>query len=110
MINGDLTIHGILGHVAYPQKAANPIHLFSAAMTQLCQIEWDKGNEFFQPTTFQFSNLNSGTGVDNVIPGQLNAKFGFRFSKNAFKASMRSLLLKHGSYCFISNFERDFSS
>lgn len=77
---GDLTVHGIQGHVAYPHLAANPIHLFGPALIELCKQNWDNGNEYFQPTSFQISNINAGSGAENVIPGELKVKFGFRFS------------------------------
>ncbi len=79
-LNGYLTVNGRQGHVAYPQLAENPIHCLAPALSELCVQEWDQGNEFFPPTTFQVSNLKSGTGAENVIPGTLQAKFNFRFS------------------------------
>ncbi|WP_455205838.1 succinyl-diaminopimelate desuccinylase [Kaarinaea lacus] len=75
-----LTVYGIQGHVAYPHLAANPIHLFAPALTQLSQTQWDNGNEFFPATSFQVSNIHSGTGATNVIPGELQVVFNFRFS------------------------------
>ncbi len=75
-----LKILGQQGHVAYPQLAKNPIHSAAQAIAALCAESWDQGNEFFPPTTFQISNINSGTGADNVIPGELEAVFNFRFS------------------------------
>lgn len=79
-LTAKLVIHGTQGHVAYPHLAANPIHLFSAALNELCAQTWDQGNEFFPPTTFQISNIHAGTGADNVIPGDLEVVFNFRFS------------------------------
>jgi succinyl-diaminopimelate desuccinylase len=79
-MNGMLTIHGTQGHVAYPHLAANPFHLAAGALHELSQREWDQGNDHFPPTTFQISNINAGTGVDNVIPGELQVRFNFRFS------------------------------
>ncbi len=79
-MNGNLTVNGKQGHVAYPHLAENPFHLAVSALSELTQREWDQGNEFFPPTTFQISNINAGTGVDNVIPGELNVRFNFRFS------------------------------
>ena len=79
-LNGYMTIHGTQGHVAYPHLADNPIHNAVPALTELSTTEWDQGNEFFPPTTFQVSNLNSGTGAENVIPGDVSLKFNFRFS------------------------------
>jgi succinyl-diaminopimelate desuccinylase len=75
-----LTVYGQQGHVAYPQLAVNPIHEFSPALAELCSVQWDSGNEFFPPTTFQISNINAGTGATNVIPGNMVVDFNFRFS------------------------------
>ncbi len=77
---GELTVKGIQGHVAYPHIAKNPIHLALPALTELSQIEWDQGNDFFPPTSFQFPNLNGGTGASNVIPGEVHAMFNLRYS------------------------------
>ena len=79
-MNGLLTIKGKQGHVAYPHLAENPVHLAAAALRDLTEATWDMGNEFFPPTTFQVSNINAGTGVENVIPGELSIRFNFRFS------------------------------
>ncbi|TPE52838.1 succinyl-diaminopimelate desuccinylase [Maribrevibacterium harenarium] len=78
--SGDLTIFGKQGHVAYPHLAINPIHLAAPAIAELSQTVWDDGNEFFPPTSFQVSNIHSGTGATNVVPGTLQAQFNFRFS------------------------------
>ena len=75
-----LQINGKQGHVAYPHLAENSIHLTVPMLDELTAMEWDKGNDFFPPTTFQVSNLHSGTGVTNVIPGALKMIFNFRFS------------------------------
>ena len=79
-LNGKLKVLGRQGHVAYPHLAKNPLHLFAPVMNKLCREKWDEGNEFFPATTFQISNLNVGTGAENVIPGELHAQFNFRFS------------------------------
>ncbi len=79
-MNGLLSIKGKQGHVAYPHLANNPIHLVASALTELSTATWDQGNEFFPPTTFQVSNINAGTGADNVIPADLSMRFNFRFS------------------------------
>lgn len=79
-LHGNLTIHGKQGHIAHPHLAKNPIHIAMPLLHTLAQTEWDKGNEFFPPTTFQISNIHSGTGATNVIPGQINAQFNFRYS------------------------------
>ncbi len=79
-LSGKLTITGVQGHVAYPQLAKNPIHLALPALQELARTEWDAGNEYFPPTTWQMSNLHAGTGATNVIPGELVVDFNFRFS------------------------------
>lgn len=79
-LSGKLTVHGVQGHVAYPHLADNPVHAVAPALAELAGRTWDKGNEFFQPTTFQISNISAGTGAPNVIPGELKARFNIRFS------------------------------
>jgi succinyl-diaminopimelate desuccinylase len=79
-LNGRLVLRGIQGHVAYPHRAQNPIHAIGAILTTLTDEIWDQGHEYFPPTSFQISNLRSGTGADNVIPGDLEMLFNFRFS------------------------------
>ena len=79
-ITGHLTLYGIQGHVAYPEKAKNPIHVCSNILSNLLKIQFDNGNEFFPPTSFQISNINAGTGVDNVIPGKIDLAFNIRYS------------------------------
>lgn len=79
-LSGKLTVHGVQGHVAYPQLADNPVHSFAPALLELTTRVWDDGNEFFQPTTFQVSNISAGAGAPNVIPGELKARFNIRFS------------------------------
>lgn len=74
-----LTVHGIQGHVAYPEIAENPIHAFAPALKALTDEVWDKGNQFFPPTSLQVSNINSGTGAENIIPGELEIQFNLRF-------------------------------
>jgi succinyl-diaminopimelate desuccinylase len=79
-LSGKLTVHGVQGHVAYPHLADNPVHAVAPALAELSTRVWDKGNEFFQPTTFQVSNITAGTGAPNVVPGELKARFNIRFS------------------------------
>lgn len=79
-LSGKLTVHGVQGHVGYPHLADNPVHALAPALAELTSRTWDQGNEFFQPTTFQVSNINAGTGAPNVIPGELKARFNIRFS------------------------------
>ena len=79
-LTGHLEIIGLQGHIAYPDLCKNPIHLFAATLKELTSTKWDDGNEFFPATSLQFANLNSGLGVDNVIPGSLFASFNFRYN------------------------------
>ncbi len=79
-LSAKLTVKGIQGHVAYPQLARNPIHEVAPVLAELAAVQWDEGNEYFPPTTFQISNIHSGTGATNVIPGELEALFNFRFA------------------------------
>jgi succinyl-diaminopimelate desuccinylase len=79
-LNGQLIIHGVQGHVAYPFRADNPIHRFAPVLKTLCETQWDQGNDFFPPTSFQITNIKAGTGADNVIPEDLELLFNFRYS------------------------------
>ena len=98
-LSGRLTVHGIQGHIAYPHLAVNPIHTFAPALAELTVREWDQGNEHFQPTTFQVSNLNAGTGAPNVIPGELKARFNLRYSPvqtlDSLKQTVEDILRRH---------------
>lgn len=95
-----LTVRGKQGHVAYPHLAKNPVHLFAPALLALVNSEWDQGNDHFPPTTFQVSNINAGTGANNVIPGELEVQFNFRFSTEVTDAELRrrveTILDRHG--------------
>ncbi|MCK9608747.1 MAG: succinyl-diaminopimelate desuccinylase [Methylomonas sp.] len=99
-LNGKLTVHGIQGHVAYPELAENPIHSFAPALMALTAEVWDNGNDFFPPTRLQVSNINSGTGAENIIPGQLDAQFNLRFctelDEATIKARTQAILDKFG--------------
>lgn len=79
-LNGRLLLRGTQGHIAYPHLADNPIHRFAPALVELCITQWDQGNKDFPPTTFQISNIHSGTGAANVIPGEMEVLFNFRYS------------------------------
>lgn len=98
-LNGTLTVKGVQGHIAYPELADNPIHAFAPALQQLIQIQWDHGNQDFPPTSFQVSNIRSGTGATNVIPGSLEVLFNFRFSTeqtaDALQKSVAAILDQH---------------
>ena len=99
-LSGNLTVKGKQGHIAYPHLAINPVHTFAPALLELTQEVWDEGNEYFPPTSFQISNINGGTGATNVIPGELNVKFNFRFSTESTEAGLKqrvhAILDKHG--------------
>jgi succinyl-diaminopimelate desuccinylase len=79
-LNGTLTVKGIQGHIAYPHLVKNPIHMVAPAIAELASTTWDNGNEYFPPTSWQISNMNSGTGATNVVPGTAEILFNFRFS------------------------------
>jgi succinyl-diaminopimelate desuccinylase len=99
-LSGRLTVHGVQGHVAYPQLAENPVHTLAPALAELTRHIWDEGTEHFQPTTFQVSNLNAGTGAPNVIPGELKARFNLRYSPvqtlGRLKGTVEDILRRHG--------------
>ena len=99
-LSGRLTVKGIQGHIAYPQLARNPIHEAAPTLAELVAMRWDDGNEFFPPTSWQMSNIHAGTGAGNVIPGELEVQFNFRFSNestpDSLKARVHALLDRHG--------------
>ncbi|MEO8460541.1 MAG: succinyl-diaminopimelate desuccinylase, partial [Dokdonella sp.] len=88
-LTGRLHVRGVQGHVAYPDKSINPIHTVLAALAELTATSWDSGNEEFPPTSFQISNINAGTGADNVIPGELRAIFNFRYGTASTAESLQ---------------------
>lgn len=98
-IGAKLVIHGIQGHVAYPHKVVNPIHRAMPALHDLARHEWDLGNEFFPPTSLQISNINSGTGAHNVVPGHAEVLFNLRYSTEIdpqrIMSTTRAILDKH---------------
>ena len=98
-LTGILKVEGIQGHVAYPERADNPIHRVAPALATLIKERWDEGNAFFPPTSFQISNFNSGTGAGNVIPGDATVRFNFRYSsavtKDELKARVHAVLDSH---------------
>jgi succinyl-diaminopimelate desuccinylase len=99
-LSARLRVLGVQGHVAYPQLARNPIHQLAPALAELAAIEWDRGNAFFPPTTFQVSNIHGGTGATNVIPGDVVVDFNFRFSTEStpdgLKTRVADVLQRHG--------------
>lgn len=99
-LSGTLTVKGKQGHVAYPHLARNPIHALAPALAELSTTVWDEGNEFFPPTTFQVSNIHAGTGANNVIPGECEVMFNFRFASVSTAEDLKQrtceILDRHG--------------
>jgi succinyl-diaminopimelate desuccinylase len=99
-LSGKLVIKGVQGHIAYPHLAKNPIHLAAPALSDLARVEWDQGNEYFPPTSWQMSNIHAGTGATNVIPGTATIDFNFRFStastEENLKQRVHTILSAHG--------------
>jgi succinyl-diaminopimelate desuccinylase len=99
-LSGTLTVKGVQGHVAYPQKARNPIHQAAAALAELTSRHWDDGYESFPPTSLQVSNINAGTGANNVIPGEMQVLFNLRYNPHwdaqRLEAEVTALLDRHG--------------
>lgn len=99
-LGGVLKVRGVQGHIAYPHLCKNPIHLSAPAIADLANMVWDTGNEYFPPTTFQVSNIKGGTGATNVIPGELEIVFNFRFStassEDSLKHGVHEILDRHG--------------
>jgi succinyl-diaminopimelate desuccinylase len=98
-LSGTLRVKGMQGHIAYPHLAKNPVHLAAPALAELVATEWDRGNSHFPPTTWQISNIHGGTGATNIIPGEMNVLFNFRFSTASspeeLKRRVNSLLARH---------------
>ncbi|MGZ8289989.1 MAG: succinyl-diaminopimelate desuccinylase [Telluria sp.] len=98
-LSGKLRIKGIQGHIAYPQHARNPIHQAAPALAELAAEQWDQGNEYYLPTSWQVSNIHAGTGANNVIPGEMTLEFNFRFSTastaDGLEARVHAILDKH---------------
>ena len=99
-LSGTLTVKGVQGHIAYPHLVKNPIHLAAPAIAELAATEWDQGNEYFPPTSWQISNIHGGTGATNVVPGTVEILFNFRFSTastvDGLKARVHAILDQHG--------------
>ena len=99
-LSGRLVVKGKQGHIAYPHLAANPVHLLAPALAELTSTRWDDGNEDFQPTAWQVSNIHAGTGAGNIIPATVEIQFNFRFAPASTAASLRerleSILRRHG--------------
>jgi succinyl-diaminopimelate desuccinylase len=99
-LSARLTVRGVQGHVAYPEQVRNPVHLLAPALAEIAATVWDRGNEYFPPTSFQVSNLNAGTGAENVVPGTAEMLCNFRFSTASTEQSLRerfeAILARHG--------------
>jgi succinyl-diaminopimelate desuccinylase len=91
-LNGTARVRGVQGHVAYPDLARNPIHALAPALAELVARQWDRGDEFFPPTGFQVSNISSGTGASNVIPGELTLSFNFRFNTSQSPSALQAIV------------------
>ena len=99
-LSGRLVVKGVQGHIAYPHLVKNPVHSIAPALAELAASVWDKGNEYFPPTSWQVSNFHAGTGADNVVPGSAEILFNFRFSTastpEALQARVHAILDRHG--------------
>ncbi len=99
-LSGQLTVHGVQGHVAYPDLAENPVHRLAPPLAELCETVWDNGNEHYPPTSFQVSGIQAGTGADNVIPGRVTMRFNFRYSTEVTEEKLiqriNDILNRHG--------------
>ncbi len=103
-LSGKLTVKGVQGHIAYPHLVKNPIHMVAPAIKDMVETVWDKGNEYFPPTSWQISNMNGGTGATNVVPGEVDILFNFRFcpeldgqgsTEQNLKSRVHAILDKH---------------
>ena len=98
-LSGKLVVKGVQGHIAYPHLVKNPIHMVAPAIKDMVDTEWDKGNEYFPPTSWQISNMNGGTGATNVVPGEVEILFNFRFSTASTEQNLKervyAILDKH---------------
>ncbi len=92
-LSGKLTVKGIQGHIAYPHLVKNPIHMVAPAIKDMVETVWDTGNEYFPPTSWQISNMNGGTGATNVVPGEVEILFNFRFCTASTEANLKSRTL-----------------
>jgi succinyl-diaminopimelate desuccinylase len=99
-LNGVLIVRGVQGHIAYPGVGRNPIHMAAPALAELVATEWDRGDEYFPPTSFQVSNVHAGTGANNVIPDSMTLVFNFRFApvstRDQLQARVHAVLDRHG--------------
>ena len=95
-----LTVHGVQGHIAYADRAQNPVHMAAPALAEMATTQWDRGNEYFPPTSWQVSNIHAGTGAQNIVPGACVVDFNFRFSTEttpeSLKSRVKEILERHG--------------
>ena len=105
-LSAKLTVHGVQGHVAYPDQAVNAVHMVSPAIAEMAAMTWDHGNDFFPPTTWQVSNMRAGTGATNVVPGEAEVLFNFRFSTastpEGLQQRVQDILRRTGVECEIA--------
>ena len=107
-LSGKLTIKGVQGHIAYPHLVKNPIHLVAPAIKDMVETVWDKGNEYFPPTSWQISNMNGGTGATNVVPGEVEILFNFRFCPKLIGAGSTEANLKQRVHAILDKHTLDY--
>jgi succinyl-diaminopimelate desuccinylase len=99
-LTAHLTVHGVQGHIAYADRTQNPVHMVAPALAEMATTDWDRGNEYFPPTSWQVSNIHAGTGAQNIVPGTCAVDFNFRFSTEStaesLKARVKEILARHG--------------
>ncbi|CAN4274281.1 ArgE Acetylornithine deacetylase/Succinyl-diaminopimelate desuccinylase and related deacylases [Methylophilaceae bacterium] len=107
-LSGKLTVKGLQGHIAYPHLVKNPIHMVAPAIKNMVETVWDKGNEYFPPTSWQISNMNGGTGATNVVPGEVEILFNFRFCPELEGAGSTEANLKQRVHAILDGHELDY--
>jgi succinyl-diaminopimelate desuccinylase len=107
-LSGKLTIKGVQGHIAYPHLVKNPIHMVAPAIKDMVETVWDKGNEYFPPTSWQISNMNGGTGATNVVPGEVDILFNFRFCPELGGEGSTELNLKQRVHAILDKHALDY--
>lgn len=107
-LSGKLTVKGIQGHIAYPHLVKNPIHLVAPAIKDMVETVWDKGNEYFPPTSWQISNMNGGTGATNVVPGEVEILFNFRYCPEFNSAGSTDANLRERVHAILDNHQLDY--
>jgi succinyl-diaminopimelate desuccinylase len=108
-LSGKLTVIGLQGHIAYPHLVKNPIHLVAPAIKDMVETEWDKGNEYFPPTSWQISNMNGGTGATNVVPGEVEILFNFRFCPELKNEGSTEANLKQRTLAILDKHKLEYS-